>query len=141
MQNSASHPVSSNIRAREDPAPIAGVSLIDVDREAEALQRGGALAARGHSATTLIRTDDFRVVLIAINAGATVQEHQSSHGVALQTLRGRVQIHVSERVIDMPAGYLISLDRDVSHEVQAVEDSVVLVSIAWPEPRASDPVP
>ncbi len=33
----------------------------------------------------------------------------------------------------MPAGQLLVLDRSVPHDVDALEDSAFLLTIAWPE--------
>jgi hypothetical protein len=39
---------------------------------------------------------------------------------------------VDGRDIDLPAGHVLALDRAVPHDVQAVEDSAFLLTIAWP---------
>jgi hypothetical protein len=36
------------------------------------------------------------------------------------------------RTFGLPAGSLLALDQGLSHEVEAIEDSVFLLTIAWP---------
>jgi quercetin dioxygenase-like cupin family protein len=36
------------------------------------------------------------------------------------------------RTFDLPLGSLLTLDRGAPHEVEALEDSAVLLTIAWP---------
>jgi mannose-6-phosphate isomerase-like protein (cupin superfamily) len=42
-------------------------------------------------------------------------------------------MHVQDKVFDLPAGQLLALDRAVPHDVTALEDSALLLTIAWPE--------
>jgi quercetin dioxygenase-like cupin family protein len=59
-----------------------------------------------------------------------VPEHKAEGRVSIHTLRGRVRIHTASGVFDVPAGRLITLDPGQRHDVEAVEDSGVLVTIA-----------
>jgi hypothetical protein len=36
------------------------------------------------------------------------------------------------RTFDLPAGSLLALDRGLPHDVEALEDSAFLLTIAWP---------
>jgi hypothetical protein len=40
---------------------------------------------------------------------------------------------VQEKVIDLPAGHMLALERGLPHDVEALEDSAFLLTIAWPE--------
>jgi quercetin dioxygenase-like cupin family protein len=40
-------------------------------------------------------------------------------------------MHVEEREFDLPAGHLLALDAAVPHDVEALEDSAFLLTIAW----------
>jgi quercetin dioxygenase-like cupin family protein len=42
-------------------------------------------------------------------------------------------MHVQDRTFDLPQGNLLALDRGVAHDVEALEDSAFLLTIAWPE--------
>jgi hypothetical protein len=42
-------------------------------------------------------------------------------------------MHVQARVIDLPAGQMVALERALPHDVEALEESAFLLTIAWPE--------
>jgi hypothetical protein len=49
-------------------------------------------------------------------------------------LTGYSEMHVQEKVIDLPAGHMLGLlERTLPHDVEALEDSAFLLTIAWPE--------
>jgi hypothetical protein len=49
---------------------------------------------------------------------------------------GRIKVHVFNEVFDVPSGHIISLDPHLSHDVEALEESALLITIAWPEEPA-----
>ncbi len=94
----------------------------------------------GHIAKTLVKQDDFRVVLIALNPDGRLPEHKTSGRFSVQTLAGHVRMHALGRTFDLPAGSLMSLDREVPHDVVALEESAILVTIAWRGEKAAERV-
>ena len=45
---------------------------------------------------------------------------------------GHLRLHALERTFDLLAGSLLAFDKAVPHDLQALEDSAVLLMIAWP---------
>ena len=86
----------------------------------------------GQNAKTLVKFDDFRIVLTALRAGGRIPGHHTAGRISIQTVRGRIQVRAEGRTFDLPAGRLVTLDRDVPHELEALEDSAFLLTIAWP---------
>jgi hypothetical protein len=39
---------------------------------------------------------------------------------------------VGDRVAELTSGHLLALDRSIKHDVEALEDSAFLLTIAWP---------
>jgi quercetin dioxygenase-like cupin family protein len=89
----------------------------------------------GHNARTLVKYDDFRVVLIAVAAAARIPEHKADGRIAIQVVSGHVQVRASGRTFNLRSGGLLALDRGVAHDVHALEESALLLTIAWPAPR------
>jgi quercetin dioxygenase-like cupin family protein len=71
-------------------------------------------------------------VLTAIKANITIREHQSAGRITVQTVQGHLRMNSEGREFDMPVGRLLVLDRDLRHDVVAIEDSVFLLTIALP---------
>lgn len=124
---------SSTQHRRPHPQPMSARYLeFDLAREVEQLHREPEWAT-GHDAKTLVKFEDFRVVMIALRARARIPEHQTEGRIAIQTISGHVEVRAEGRTFDLPAGSLLSLDRGLQHDVEALEDSAVLLTIAWPE--------
>ncbi len=86
----------------------------------------------GHNARTLIKYDDFRVVLIALQAGARLPTHKTEGRISIHVLSGHVQVKAAERTFSLRPGSLLALDQGVPHDIQALEESAFLLTLAWP---------
>jgi quercetin dioxygenase-like cupin family protein len=113
------------------PALAAPVLEFDLGREIEHL-RSELPSAGGQKARTLAKYDDLRIVLIALTAQARIPGHRAEGRVSVHTIRGHVRMRALGRTFDLPAGSLLALDQGVPHDVEALEDSAVLLTIAWP---------
>jgi quercetin dioxygenase-like cupin family protein len=89
----------------------------------------------GHTARTLVKHGSLRIVLVVLKAGATVPEHQTEGRVSIHAIGGRVRVHAGGTAFELPAGRLLALDPGERHDVKALEDSAVLLTIAMPSPQ------
>ena len=86
----------------------------------------------GQSAKTLVKHEHFRVVLIALQAGRRCQEHRAEESVSVQTLEGRIKVHLaSDEAIELGRGRVLALAPALAHDFEAAEDSTVLLTLAW----------
>lgn len=124
-------PATGTAPGRE-PHPLKGTALtFDLAAEARALKAEPTWQAHGHNAKTLVKYPDYRLVLIALKAGARMQEHKTDQCVTVQALAGHLRLHLPTEKVDLPAGALLALDHAVPHDVEAIDDSVFLVSLGW----------
>ncbi len=84
----------------------------------------------GRNSKTLIKYPDFRIVLTVMKAGDHIQQHKAAGRISVQTLSGHIRMHVSNKLLDLPIGRLLVLDRVIPHDVEALEDSAFLLTIA-----------
>jgi quercetin dioxygenase-like cupin family protein len=87
--------------------------------------------SRGRNAKTLAKHGDMRVVLSVVKAGEELQQHHAHGTVLVQVLQGRVRTSVLGRTLDLALGHLLVLDPNLPHNLQALEDSMVLLTIGW----------
>ena len=112
--------------------PAAPVEVIDLDAEATQLRAQHAWQLHGQSAKTLVKHEHFRVVLIALKAGRRCQEHRAEESVSVQTLQGRIKVHLaSDEAIELGRGRVLALAPALAHDFEAAEDSTVLLTLAW----------
>ena len=122
--------------ALRPPGPLGSPMLsFDLNAEIEGLRKENAWQG-GRDSKTLVKHADFRVVLTVLKAGARLHEHKAAGRISVQTVAGHIQMHVEEKVFDLPAGHLLALERAIPHDVEALEDSAFLLTIAWPEEAA-----
>ena len=117
---------------RPHAPPMAAAYLeFDLARELEQLHREPGWAS-GQNAKTLVKYDDFRVILTALKASARLPEHQTEGRISIQTVAGHIQVRAQGRTFDLPMGRLLALDQGLPHDVEALEESAFLLTIAWP---------
>ncbi|MGH9253255.1 MAG: hypothetical protein ACRD3C_01660 [Vicinamibacterales bacterium] len=121
-----------NQHRRPHTPPMAAPFLeFDLTRELEQLH-GEPGWNDGQNAKTLVKYDDFRVVLTALKARARLPEHQTKGRISIQTVAGHILVRAEGRTFDLPAGTLLALDQNLPHDVEALEESAFLITIAWP---------
>lgn len=89
----------------------------------------------GRSSKTLAKYPDFRIVLVLMKAGTQMNEHQAEGRVSIHHLLGKIRIHLPDKKVSLSAGQLLVMDCGVLHDVEAVEESAFLLTIAWPRRR------
>ncbi|HTT65135.1 MAG TPA: hypothetical protein VMG35_24960 [Bryobacteraceae bacterium] len=87
----------------------------------------------GRNSKTIVHYPDFRVVVTAIQANTTIHEHRTAGRVAVQTLHGHLRMHAAGKEFDLPAGRILVVDHAVPYDLHAVEDSALLLIVAWPD--------
>lgn len=111
-----------------------GGPVLDLDLMTMAAQlRNEGAWSDGRNTRTVLKHSDFRMVLTAMKKGARLREHQARGTVLIQVLSGLARIQVFDEVFDLPAGHALSLDPNLQHGVEALEDSALLVAVAWPQ--------
>lgn len=129
MPSSAEHIHEGRIR---QPVPTSGTMLtFDLAQEVLRLESEQPWQAE-HTANTIVKYPDLRIVLVALKAGARLPQHRTAGRVAIQSVSGEIFVRLQGDVIDMPQGKLLTIDRDVPHDVEAKQDSVFLLTIVWP---------
>lgn len=115
---------------------LAGPLLtLDLNREIEQLRSEGRWQS-GHTARTLAKYPDLRVVLIVMKAGGCLTKHRTEGRISVQTLDGRIRFTTAERSVELAAGQMLTLESAIPHDVEGIVDSAFLVTIAWREPSS-----
>jgi quercetin dioxygenase-like cupin family protein len=89
----------------------------------------------GKRTITLTKQGGLRVVLIALRAGATLDEHLAAGALTVQVLEGSVRFAAGGETRSLVPGELLALEPGLRHDVQAVDESVFLLTLAQPVER------
>jgi quercetin dioxygenase-like cupin family protein len=115
------------------PTPITETAMFElaaIDRE---LRAEDAYRRDGHTARTLIREPALRIVLVVMKAGARIAEHRAQEITSIQAVTGQVRVTLLERSLELTAGGVLVVAPDLRHQVEAVADSGLLLTLAWCE--------
>jgi quercetin dioxygenase-like cupin family protein len=119
--------------AIRSPGPLESPILsFDLNDEIARLRSENAWQC-GRNSKTLVKHPDFRVVLTVLKSNARLHEHKAAGRISVQAIAGHIRMHVQEKAIDLPTGHMLALERALPHDVEALEDSAFLLTIAWPE--------
>jgi quercetin dioxygenase-like cupin family protein len=103
----------------------------DLNREIQQLRSEGRWQS-DHTAKTLVKYSGFRIVLVAIRAGGRLVQHRTEGQISVHNLVGHIRLHSPEQAVELPAGHMLAIERDIPHDVEASVDSAFLLTIAWP---------
>jgi quercetin dioxygenase-like cupin family protein len=82
------------------------------------------------NAMTLVKQPIFRVVLVALQAGAEIGAHETEGPITVQAIEGRLAIQVEADEFVLGAGQLLILRPGLRHSIRAQADSAFLLTLA-----------
>jgi quercetin dioxygenase-like cupin family protein len=111
--------------------PVEGGFLqVQLAEKTAHLQHQLETSGRDREAISLIKDYGLNVMLMALRAGARLHEHHNKGPLALQVLSGRVNFIAAGAVNEVRPGSIVALDREIPHSLEAIEDSMVLLTTA-----------
>lgn len=123
---------------RPHAPPMASPFLeFDLTAEIDHLRRETTWST-GRNARTLMKYDDFRVVLTALQANMRIPEHKTDGRISVHVLLGHIRLNASGRTFNLRPGSLVALDQGSAHDIEALEESAFLLTIAWPGRTATN---
>jgi hypothetical protein len=84
----------------------------------------------------LYKKQDFRAVLISMEAGARMKEHDVDGTSSVQILRRHIRYSAEGQTYDLEAMSLLTVGASINRDVEAIEPSVFLLTISWPSQPA-----
>jgi len=132
----------SSQRANLTRLPALGAEVIrrNIKDELEKLKQAPSWQREsGRSSETLVKYNEFRIVLVRMKPGSYMSHHRAEGPISIQVIQGKIRVHLPEdRLNELEPGELLTLDRCLEHDVEALEESAFLLTIAWPEAMRAD---
>lgn len=66
-----------------------------------------------------------------------MNNHHADGRISILTLKGSIRLHLGRQTVEVPAGHLLMLERAIPHDLEAVQQSTFLLTIAWPAGEAA----
>ena len=96
------------------------------------LRADAPIRAHGRDSLTLVRGPDLTLILTALSTGSCLPAHRAPGPITVLVLDGRIAFSAQGERLELGPHSLLTLPARVLHEVDALEDSAILVSIAAP---------
>ena len=131
---SACHPGDSSKALNRLPQLAEPLLQFDLREELEQLRREDSWQREtGRSSKTLANYPDFRIILVLMKANTRMNEHRAEGRISIHHLLGKICIHLPDQKVNLSAGQLLVLDCVMVHDVEALEESAFLLTVAWPK--------
>jgi len=113
-----------------------GIKVVDLAAEGR-----GIVSAHDpeRTARTLIRLDTLRLTLMSLKSGSKVKPHHTDHELCIHTITGHISIHTPQDSLQLPQGHLAVLERGLVHDIEAHEESTILVTVGMSHQEAESP--
>ncbi len=118
--------------AQRQPEPTGSPLLsFNLTSEVERLRTEDHPWQAGRNAKLLVKYPNLRILLIGLRPDAHLAEHHAAGPVSIQVVSGHVLARAAGKSFDLEQGNLLSIETQVPHDVEALAESAVLVTIAW----------
>jgi len=105
----------------------------DLREEIGKLSQTASWRKTGQNAKELVKYPDLRISLILLRPSKRIQGHEADARISIQTIDGKIRLHLPDETVELAAGQMSTLERGVTHDVEAEQESAFLLTIAWPE--------
>ena len=126
MTSPGTYRFNSPGRESASPAVSHGIKVVDLAAETGSIE---SAHDPERTARTLARLDTLRLTLMRLKSGSIVKRHHTDHELSIHTIFGRIAIQTPEGRFELPQGHVAILDRGVIHDIQAKEESAILVTV------------
>jgi quercetin dioxygenase-like cupin family protein len=100
----------------------------------------GEVVDLGHSANSprtpgtraIVKTDRFEAMRLVMQRGDTIPAHQVASQLTLHCLQGEANVKLADRTLPLRADQWVFFAADTVHVIDAVADTVILMTIMLP---------
>ena len=103
----------------------------DLKEEIDKLRQTASWRETGHNAKELVKYPNLRILLVLLRPSKRIPGHKADASLSIQTIQGKIRLHLPDEMIELSAGQLLTLQRGRLHDVEAEQESAFLLTISW----------
>lgn len=111
-------------------APLLNFSL---DKEINKLKKEPSWINGDRNAVTLQKNSNLRVVLMSMRKGSALLEHKVEGPISLFVLSRKINFLARKESVKVRSNELVVLEKTIPHDVKALEDSTLLLTVIQPK--------
>jgi quercetin dioxygenase-like cupin family protein len=127
-ESSHARPVTSGSETRP-PRPLRRPLVVDLAQEAASLFDEPEWQAGDRNSRTVATSDRLRITVTALRAGAELGSEESDDTLAVQVLRGRVELSVDGDNVELSEGRLAAIEEPRDWRLRAYDDALILLTV------------
>lgn len=127
------HNSSTPLRPEGDRLLDADMVLMDLDSFRKQIKLEKAFLDGERNAITLFKSDQLRLILIALHKGAEMKTHTAPGTISVQVLEGFIEFTTPQRTVELAAGQMLALHKEIPHSVLAKEEATFLLTLTLSE--------
>lgn len=77
----------------------------------------------------LFETSFTKEIRIVMKKGQVMKEHKTGFPIVVEIIDGKIDFGVEGQVLDLKKGGLLALDGGVPHDLKAIEDSIIRLTL------------
>jgi len=78
---------------------------------------------------TLLKSENMRLVLIALSSGEEIDFRQSDNLISLQLMKGEVEFYTENKTVILKQGQLLTLHENIQHSLVAIGETIFLLTV------------
>ena len=107
-------------------APLVSIALPEFIKQIKA---ESTWQSSDRNAITVYKTNGLRIVLVALKQHAEMKKHKAEGILSFQVIEGEVSFSTDNETKNLQPGDMIALHEGLHHSVQAVKESVFLLTL------------
>ena len=131
LQGDTMSEASKNQTRTERPNSVT-LNRYDLGGQFSKLRADVPIRTHGRDSFTLVKDPGMDVVLTVLNAGTHLSKHTAPGPISVLVLEGRIAFTAHGQRLELGPHCLVTLPTHVPHEVEALEESAILITIASP---------
>ncbi len=106
-------------------APFVFIDLADYTRQ---LKNEEAWVKNDRNSITVFKNEQMTTVLICLHEAAVIENNAVDGLISIQVLEGKIKLQVETEESEMISGQIAVLQPFINHELEAMEDCILLLS-------------
>lgn len=108
----------------------ANMVVMDINQFMEQVRREPARQNRDHTAITIFKSEQMRIVLIGLHEGAGLPAHTANGMISVQVVEGHISLTAGQQTAELNKGQMLALHEKIPHSVIAKRETFFLLTVA-----------